>query len=154
MGDGHSMAVYSVRWNPVHPNIFVSASADWTVKVWDHAKKAPVLTFDLGQAVGDAAWAPYASTVFAAITTDGIVHVYDLNVNRNDRICSQKVVKRAKLTHLAFNMRNPILNVGDDRGGVNCLKLSPDLPTEDAWKAFWMERMEHLLDMVTEKPYA
>jgi len=105
----------------VHPNIFVSASADWTVKVWDHAKKAPVLTFDLGQAVGDAAWAPYASTVFAAITTDGIVHVYDLNVNRNDRICSQKVVKRAKLTHLAFNMRNPILNVGDDRGGVNCL---------------------------------
>jgi len=93
--DGHSMAVYSVRWNPVHPNIFVSASADWTVKVWDHAKKAPVLTFDLGQAVGDVAWAPYASTVFAAITTDGIVHVYDLNVNRNDRICSQKVVKRS-----------------------------------------------------------
>jgi len=64
-------------------------------------------------------------------------------------------------------MRNPILNVGDDRGGVNCLKLSPnlrgkfttpigedppDLSTEEAWKAFWMERMEHLLDMVTEKP--
>ena len=43
------------------------------------------------QAVGDVAWAPYASTVFAAITTDGIVHVYDLNVNRNDRICYQKV---------------------------------------------------------------
>merc|ERR1711988_1140193 len=76
---------------------------------------------------GDVAWAPYASTVFAAITTDGIVHVYDLNVNRNDRVYSQKVVKRAKLTHLAFNMRNPILNVGDDRGGVNCLKLSPNL---------------------------
>merc|ERR1712118_328815 len=109
---------------------------------------------------GDAAWAPYASTVFAAITTDGIVHVYDMNVNRNDRICSQKVVKRAKLTHLAFNTRNPILNVGDDRGGVNCLKLSPnprgkfstppgedppDLSSEETWKAFWVERMEHLL---------
>ena len=46
------MAVYSVRWNPVHPNIFLSASADWTVKVWDHTKKAPVLTFDLGQVRG------------------------------------------------------------------------------------------------------
>jgi len=162
--DGHSMAVYSVRWNPVHPNIFLSASADWTVKVWDHTKKAPVLTFDLGQAVGDVAWAPYASTVFAAITTDGIVHVYDLNVNRNDRICYQKVVKRAKLTHLAFNLTSPILNVGDDRGGVNCLKLSPNLrgkvaeevpsqeKNEAEWRKFWMERMEHLLDMVTEKP--
>ena len=48
------------------------------------------------QAVGDVAWAPYASTVFAAITTDGIVHVYDLNVNRNDRICYQKVLGAEK----------------------------------------------------------
>jgi dynein intermediate chain 1 len=95
------------------------------------------------------------------------VHVYDLNVNRNDHVCYQKVVKKAKLTHLAFNSCNPILNVGDDRGGVNCLKLSPnlrgkftvppgenppDLSNEASWKEFWMERMKHLLDMVTEKP--
>merc|ERR1712146_790646 len=58
---------------------------------------------------------------------DGLVHVYDLNMNRNEHICYQKVVKRAKLTHVAFNPVNPILNVGDDRGGVNCLKLSPNL---------------------------
>merc|ERR1711900_129617 len=155
------MAVYSVRWNPIHPKIFISASADWTVKMWDHTKKAPVLTFDLGQQVGDVAWAPYASTVFAAITTDGVVHVYDLNVNRNELICYQKVVKRAKLTHLAFNPVAPILNVGDDRGGVNCLKLSPNLlgklapehaESGKGMEEIWMERMEHLLDLVTEIP--
>jgi len=163
--DGHSMAVYTVRWNPIHPKIFISASADWTVKMWDHMKNSCVMSFDLGQAVGDVAWAPYASTVFAAITTDGLVHVYDLNMNRNERICYQKVVKRAKLTHVAFNPVNPILNVGDDRGGVNCLKLSPNLrgklakvpagdidPYEGKTKnEIWVERMEHLLEMVTEK---
>jgi dynein intermediate chain 1 len=31
--EGHHMAVYSVKWNPFHPRIFISCSADWTVKV-------------------------------------------------------------------------------------------------------------------------
>ena len=55
--------------------------------------------------------------------------LYDLSVNRNDHICSQKVVKKAKLTHVAFNSVEPIVIVGDDRGGVNTLKLSPNLRT-------------------------
>ena len=32
---GHDMAVYAVRWNAHHGRTFVSASADWTVKLWD-----------------------------------------------------------------------------------------------------------------------
>ena len=32
-----------------------------------------MFTFDLNNSVGDVAWAPYASTVFAACTTDGRV---------------------------------------------------------------------------------
>lgn len=31
--EGHHMAVYAVRWNSFHPRIFLSCSADWTVKV-------------------------------------------------------------------------------------------------------------------------
>jgi len=125
--EGHSMAVYSVKWNTYHSNIFISSSADWTVKMWDHNSKSPVMSFDLAQPVGDVAWAPYSSTVFAAVTADGLVHVYDLNINRNGPLCLQKVVTKAKCTHLAFNDSNPILVVGDDRGGVTSLKLSPNL---------------------------
>lgn len=33
----------------------------------------PMFTFDMNSAVGDVAWAPYASTVFAAVTADGKV---------------------------------------------------------------------------------
>ena len=36
----------------------------------------PIFTFDLGSAVGDVAWAPYSSTVFAAVTADGKVFTY------------------------------------------------------------------------------
>merc|ERR1711869_101975 len=173
--EGHSMAVYTVRWNPYHPKIFISASADWTVKMWDHTNRTPVMSFDLAQAIGDVAWAPYSSTVVAAVTSDGTVHVYDLDVNRNERLCAQKVVKKAKLTHIAFNNSNvtllqarpsargaaePIIIVGDDRGGVNSLKLSPNLrisvirteetPDTKTDDELQIEKMEHLLEMVTE----
>lgn len=151
--EGHSMAVYTVRWNEFHPNIFISSSADWTVKLWDHTCKTPVMSFDLAQQVGDVAWSPYSSTVFAAITSDGLVHVYDLHINRNERICCQKVVKKAKLTHVAFNEFAPIIIVGDDRGGVNSLKLSPNLRMaqiagKDTEKQ--IANMNNLLEMVKD----
>lgn len=124
---GHHMAVYALKWNPFHPRVFISCSADWTVKIWDHNYPSPIVSFDLGNAVGDVSWAPYSSTVFAAVTSDGKVHVFDLAENKHEPLCEQKVVKRAKLTHVCFNQSDPILIVGDDRGGVNSLKLSPNL---------------------------
>jgi dynein intermediate chain 1 len=125
--EGHHMAVYAVKWNPYHPRVFISCSADWTVKLWDHSVPYPIMSFDLFNAVGDVSWAPYSSTVFAAVTADGKVHCFDLNVNKHEPLCEQKVVKRARLTHVVFNRRDPIILVGDDRGGVNSLKLSPNL---------------------------
>ena len=81
-----------------------------------------MFTFDLNSAVGDVAWAPYSSTVFAAVTADGKVHVFDLNVNKYEAICEQLVTakKKTKLTHIAFNPKYPIVIVGDDRS-VLCL---------------------------------
>eukprot|EP00126_Sphaerothecum_destruens_P015254 Sdes_comp9191_c0_seq1m663 len=125
--DAHHMAVYSVKWNSFHPKVFMSCSCDWTVKIWDHTQNTPIYSFDLNNAVGEVAWAPYSSTTFAAATSDGKVHVFDLNQNKYEAICEQAVVRKAKLTHIAFNPYYPILIVGDDRGGVTALKLSPNL---------------------------
>ncbi|RKO91389.1 WD40-repeat-containing domain protein, partial [Blyttiomyces helicus] len=69
--DGHQMATYTVRYSPFHCNIFLSASADWTVKLWDHDQQKAIMSFDLNSSVGDVAWAPYSSTVFAAVTAEG-----------------------------------------------------------------------------------
>jgi len=126
--NGHHMAVYAVRWNPFHPKLFLSCSADWTVKLWDHTQSsAPLLSFDLANAVGDLDWSPVSSTSFAAVTSDGRVQVFDLAVNKYEPICLQKIVKRAKLTHVAFNVHEPVLLVGDDRGDLTSFKLSPNL---------------------------
>ncbi|KAE8298114.1 Dynein intermediate chain 2, ciliary [Larimichthys crocea] len=125
----HSMAVDAVKWNHFHPKVFISCSSDWTVKLWDHTIKTPMFTFDLKAAVSDVAWAPYSSTVFAAVTIDGTVHVFDLSVNRHEAICQQQVVdkKKTKLTTIEFNPIHPIIIVGNDRGYVGSFKLSPNL---------------------------
>ena len=79
--------------------------------------------------MGDVAWAPYSSTVFAACTADGKLYVFDLNVNKYEPLTEQIVVqkKRTKLTHITFNQHYPIILAGDDRGNVTSLKLSPNL---------------------------
>lgn len=124
----HSLSVDAVKWNHFHPKVFISCSSDWTVKIWDHTITTPMFTFDLNTAVGDVAWSPYSSTVFAAVTIDGKVHVFDLSINKYEAICQQSVVsKKTKLTHIEFNPVYPIIIVGDDRGYVTSLKLSPNL---------------------------
>lgn len=52
-----------------------------------------------------------------------------MNINKYESVCEQLVVakKKTKLTHISFNSIHPILIVGDDRGYVTSLKLSPNL---------------------------
>lgn len=127
---GHHMSVYSVEWNKFNDDLFLSGSADWTVKLWQEKQSDPLMTFDLGSSVGDATWAPYSASVFAAVTDDGRVHVYDLSKNKHDSLCDQLVVKVARLTHIRFNPSDPIILVGDDKGLIQTLKLSPNLRKE------------------------
>ena len=77
----------------------------------------PLFMFDLNSQVGDIAWAPYSSTVFAAVTVDGKAHVFDINVNKYHAVCTQQIAsrKKAKLNHVSFNSHHPILIAGDSR---------------------------------------
>ncbi|XP_077768459.1 dynein axonemal intermediate chain 1 isoform X6 [Canis aureus] len=159
--DAHNMAVDAVSWSPYHTKVFMSCSSDWTVKIWDHTIKTPMFIYDLNSAVGDVAWAPYSSTVFAAVTTNGKTHVFDLSINKYEAICSQPVVtkKKNKITHVQFNPIHPIIIVGDDRGHVICLKLSPNLrkmPKEKKGQevqkgpAVEIAKLDKLLNLVRE----
>lgn len=48
-----------------------------------------MFTFDLNNVVGDVAWSPYCATVFAAVTAEGKVHIYDLSINKYEPLCVQ-----------------------------------------------------------------
>jgi dynein intermediate chain 1, axonemal len=123
--EGHAMPVYAVKWNGFHSNIFLSASADWSVKVWDQTKpSSPLCAFELVKgAIGDVDWSPIHSTVFATANSEGVVHVFDLAVNRAKEVCSLKILKKGKVTRLKFNHTQDIILAGDDSGNVYCMKL-------------------------------
>ena len=123
----HKMPVYTVRWNRIHPRVFLSSGADWNVYLWDHAQTEPQLTFALGASVGDLCWAPFSATIFACCTAEGKVFVFDLNVNRQEPLCEQLVVRNVKLTKIAFSLYDPVILVGDEKGNVRSFKLSPNL---------------------------
>lgn len=125
--EGHFLAVYAVKWNKYHERVFLSCSADWKIKMWDSSINRPILSYDLGCAVGDVEWAPYSSTVFAAVIYTGQLYVYDLNQEKHKFMCEHTAMKDAVANHVAFNQEDPIILVGDQKGGVNSFILSKNL---------------------------
>ncbi|GAB6032409.1 cytoplasmic dynein with WD40 domain [Chamberlinius hualienensis] len=127
--ESHDCAVHSIQWNYYHSNIFITGSPDHTVKTWDYLQNEPLWVYNLESPVMDTKWAPYSSTVFAALTKNGKIHVYDLHVNKYQPICVQTIVSKANTypTSLSFSLTQPVVLVGDTRGCIRALKLSPNL---------------------------
>ncbi|XP_033219979.1 dynein intermediate chain 2, ciliary isoform X2 [Belonocnema kinseyi] len=161
--EAHNMPVYKIVFNKFNSNIFASCSGDWRIKIWEDNRPEPLFMFDLGIPIGDVQWAPYSSTVVACVLNDGKVTVFDLNVNKYRPICSQSIVskKKNKLTRLAFNNVLPFIIVGDDKGTVHTLKLSPNLrvkvkPTKKQLNLSHTEleimKLDRLLSFVREPP--
>ncbi|KOX69960.1 Dynein intermediate chain 2, ciliary [Melipona quadrifasciata] len=159
--EAHNMPIYRIVFNKFNSSIFASCSGDWRIKIWEDDRMEPLFMFDLGIPIGDVQWAPYSSTVLACVSNDGKVTVFDLNINKYRPICSQQIVsrKKYKLTRLAFNNKLPFIIVGDDKGTVNTLKLSPNLrlkvkPTKKQLHLTHREleimKLERLLSFVRE----
>ena len=81
---GHTGPVYKVRSSPYDPKVFLSCSADWTVKLWTQASSSPSASFrsegssPLNDVVNDVCWSPRASTQFALVGGDGRVEIWDV----------------------------------------------------------------------------
>ena len=101
------------------------------------------------------------------MTLDGKVFVYDMHFDKYYPLCVQSVVSKrlARLNHVSFNPTHPLLIVGDSRGEIVSLKLSPNLRRQskevkmaiianDLRKAAIMEvkKLENLLAQVKDVP--
>ncbi|KAG5182360.1 hypothetical protein JKP88DRAFT_263199 [Tribonema minus] len=78
---GHTGPVYRIRCSPFCDKLFLSCSADWTVKLWD--QRAPqclknLRSADLFAAVNDVCWSPTSSTLLASAADNGRLELWDL----------------------------------------------------------------------------
>lgn len=56
-----------------------------------------------------------------------MLYLYDLYQEKHTYLCEHQTLKKAKGLHVSFNPDDPIILVGDERGGVNSFKLSGNL---------------------------
>jgi WD40 repeat protein len=76
---------FSHRW----PSVFLSCSADWSVRLYHMRSKAPLLSMRAtGEdfPINDISWCPDNSTVFACVTVDAKLQVWDLSVSSIDPV--------------------------------------------------------------------
>jgi WD40 repeat protein len=87
--ESHEGPVYKIRCSNRWPNIFLSCSSDWNIKLFHIRNKKPVLTLHPSgdnDSVVDTVWCPGNSTVFANVTESGKLHIWDLSVSSIDPV--------------------------------------------------------------------
>nr|CAG4710021.1 unnamed protein product [Naegleria fowleri] len=125
----HTGPVYSVRWNPYVNDVYISCSADWTVKIWNQDSLSPIFTIESysekndqrSYSVTDVAWSKYCSTMFATSSIVGDLEVWDLCYS-TVRPKYSKSKPGMKLTCTLFAEDVPIVLVGDSQGSIEVLR--------------------------------
>jgi len=135
---GHSGPVYRIRWSPFSQDAFISCSADWTVKLWSEDSDKPVLTFQsCMDYVADICWSPINGTVFAAVTGDGRLEVWDLSISTLDPIIVHQIEGK-KPSAVLFALNSPVVVVGDSTGAVDVYRVrgfDPEDVSEDTQRS-------------------
>ncbi len=82
---GHTGPIYKVRcnpfWHPIECPIFMTCSYDWTVRIWktkEINEKLVCHEMSNKEQVNDVQWSPHTSSVFASVTNDGRIEIWDL----------------------------------------------------------------------------
>ena len=119
----HMGPVYNVQWCPFNHSLFMSASADWTVRLWRVDRPNALLTFQTGNhEVNDVQWCPNNSTVFATATSGGFVEVWDMLQGTLRPIASYSD-PGVKMTSVLFHSQNETMIAGDASGGISVFRL-------------------------------
>ncbi|ORX43774.1 WD40 repeat-like protein [Piromyces finnis] len=120
---GHSGPIYKIRWSPFLPNIFLTCSSDWTIRLWNQEEEQYIFKFENEKdTITDIQWSPMCSTVFGAVTNSGRIEIWDLSFSVLDPIIVHQVMDR-KLTCITFSKLHPVVLISDDGGNVNIYKL-------------------------------
>eukprot|EP00727_Mastigamoeba_balamuthi_P013308 m51a1_g860 hypothetical protein (871) ;mRNA; r:803059-806135 len=129
---GHVGPVLKVRWSPFHPAAFLTAGADWTLRLWDHDRPYPVLSLNLdsggkggitepaAEYPTDVCWSSTSSTVFACVTGKTF-QIWDLANSTMDPVHVEKTAER--LTGVLFSPKGNIIAAASDAGTLSVYRI-------------------------------
>jgi WD40 repeat protein len=122
---GHQGPVYKIRCNPFDPNILISCSYDWTVKIWNSKHNYPVMnlhTNELSHQVNDIEWSSDTSTVFGDVADDGRIEIWDLARSAIQPIIIN-IDDKAPKKSIKFSEGGKIVAAGDSEGCIAIYRI-------------------------------
>ncbi|GBG24376.1 Cytoplasmic dynein 1 intermediate chain 2 [Hondaea fermentalgiana] len=125
-------------------DLMLSASMDWTVKLWSHRSgDKPLACFEGSEDyVFDVKWSPVHPSVFATVNGAGMLDVWNINVDLEVPQARFKVPlpagaqgATAALASLQWAPSGRKVLAGDARGNIHVFDLAADLanPRRDEW---------------------
>jgi len=119
---GHMGPVYNVQWSPFRKDMFISASSDWTLKLWQEGRENALLTFQsANNEVNDVQWCPTNSTVFSSVTSGGRLEIWDIDLSTVKPVVTHKAGMR--LSCVLFSPNSPVVVCGGENGSVSVFRL-------------------------------
>eukprot|EP00923_Selenidium_pygospionis_P036388 GHVN01063863.1.p1 GENE.GHVN01063863.1~~GHVN01063863.1.p1 ORF type:complete len:574 (-),score=147.28 GHVN01063863.1:221-1942(-) len=86
----HELDVNEVTWNPLQPDLLLTASEDGCVKVWDvrvcgEGGSEPLVYLHWHKkSISSARWSPHDEATFAVASADNSISIWDLSVEPDD----------------------------------------------------------------------
>jgi WD40 repeat protein len=80
----HLGPVVAIACSPFVKRLFLSASSDGTLRLYDILGHRPVAMFEPGynEYLLDVQWSPFRPSVFATVSNIGTVYIYDLTLSK------------------------------------------------------------------------
>jgi len=126
---GHLGPAYKIRCNPYDPNVLISCSYDWTVKIWNSKQIYPVLnchSIGLTHQVNDVEWSPFTSTIFGSVADDGRIEIWDLSQQSIDPIITYRATdEKAGVSRksIKFSRSSQVVASGDSDFDIDIFRL-------------------------------
>ncbi|KAF1810769.1 WD40 repeat-like protein [Eremomyces bilateralis CBS 781.70] len=74
----HAREVFSVDWNLINKDTFLSSSWDGTVKIWRPDHQSSLLTLPIHSCTYSAQFSPHNPSVLSAVSSDSCLRLFDL----------------------------------------------------------------------------
>ncbi|CAH8629716.1 unnamed protein product [Schistosoma bovis] len=156
---GHGAPLTAISTHPSpgafsFSSLFLTASLDWTVRLWSTREHKPIHTFDdYSDYVYDVCWSPIHPAVFSAVDGTGNLDIWDMNQDAEIPVARRKLglssnvdtssssssgLVGVALNKCRWNIAGTHVAVGDDTGRVTVCNVHESLsqPATDDWSSF------------------
>jgi len=98
----HHGPITAIQRNPVHSKFFLTVG-DWTARIWVEDGKTPILSTTYHESyLTGGCWSPSRPGVFFLTRSDGVVNVWDYNLQQHASVYQHKVREGGLNMHACF----------------------------------------------------